>query len=226
MKPPLPRESQHINMQSYLPNNIQPSTFVMFIYDNCDHNPESITGVSMHCTNGIIVKRQSPESEFLTTNATAIVTSNRRSFKPVTHELAPYYQSRDNVTLPPIDNIEMNENMLGDMMSKVSNFVWLMSRLYASLNGEEQGVPSWTGFYHEVVQTNCDKPHSVYFLPAINQSPTRYDTVQEVSAIGSIRICIVNQNQQKPKAWTKYLQNPDNKIELVEFASSVIGHKI
>ena len=54
------RESQHINMQSYLPNNIQPSTFVTFIYDNCDHNPESITGVSMHCTNGIIVQRQSP----------------------------------------------------------------------------------------------------------------------------------------------------------------------
>ena len=120
------RESQHINMQSYLPNNIQPSTFVTFIYDNCDHNPESITGVSMHCTNGIIVQHQSPESEVLTTNSTAIVTSNRRSFKPVTHELAPYYQSRDKVTLSTIENIEMNENMLGDM-SKVSNFVWLMS---------------------------------------------------------------------------------------------------
>ena len=40
---------------------------------------------------------------------------------------------------------------------------------------------------------------------------------QRRSAIGSIKINIINRCQQKPKAWTKYLQNPDNKIQLVEF---------
>ena len=33
---------QHQNLGNYIPNNIQPSTFVTFIYDNCDHNVESI----------------------------------------------------------------------------------------------------------------------------------------------------------------------------------------
>ena len=33
--------------QSFVPNNIQPSTFITFVYDNCDHNPEMISGISL-----------------------------------------------------------------------------------------------------------------------------------------------------------------------------------
>ena len=43
------------NIRKYVPNNIQLSTFVTFIYSNCDHNMESIYNVTMHAMNGIII---------------------------------------------------------------------------------------------------------------------------------------------------------------------------
>ena len=49
-------QANHQSHHSFVPTNLQPSTFVTFVYDNCDHNPETITGVSMHCTNGIIIQ--------------------------------------------------------------------------------------------------------------------------------------------------------------------------
>ena len=41
---------------TYAPSVITPSTFVIFIWDNCDHYCESISGDTLHCTNGIIVQ--------------------------------------------------------------------------------------------------------------------------------------------------------------------------
>ena len=34
---------------SFVPNVVQPSPFVTFIYHNCDHNPETLSGISLHC---------------------------------------------------------------------------------------------------------------------------------------------------------------------------------
>ena len=46
-------------------NNVQPSSFVTFVYDNCDCNPETLYGPSPHVTNGIIIqlliKTEEPE---------------------------------------------------------------------------------------------------------------------------------------------------------------------
>ena len=38
------------------PFNIEPSSFVTFVCVNCDHNPETLFGVSFRCTNGIIIR--------------------------------------------------------------------------------------------------------------------------------------------------------------------------
>ena len=43
---------------TYVPSVIIPSTFVTFIWDNCDHNCESIFSDTLHCMNGIIVQRK------------------------------------------------------------------------------------------------------------------------------------------------------------------------
>ena len=50
-------QMHHQSRRSFVPNNIQPSTFITFVYDNCDHNPETLSGTSLHCTNGIIIQR-------------------------------------------------------------------------------------------------------------------------------------------------------------------------
>ena len=42
--------------QSFVPNKIQRSCFVTIVYDNCDHNPETLSGIALHCTSGIIIQ--------------------------------------------------------------------------------------------------------------------------------------------------------------------------
>ena len=51
-------QANNRNHHSFVPNNVQHSRFVTFAYDNCDHNPKTISGVSMHCTNGILIQRR------------------------------------------------------------------------------------------------------------------------------------------------------------------------
>ena len=53
------KQALRINTRSFVPNNVQPSTFLTFVYDNCDHNPETLSGATMHFTNGIIIQRPS-----------------------------------------------------------------------------------------------------------------------------------------------------------------------
>ena len=162
--------------QSYVPNNVQPSVFTTFVCDNCDHNPESLTGVSMHCTNGIIIQCGYHVSTGPTDTAVAISSSKRRSFSPVTSELEPYIQRQKKQNPPMLERIEQDINYFDGFVSRKSDFVWLLSRLVASQN-EKQVVPSWTGFYYETSSQNLNERHSMHYLPTINQSPTKFDTV-------------------------------------------------
>ena len=53
------KQVEHQLVREYVPPAVQPSTFLTFVYDNCDHKPETLTGATMHCTNGIIIQRKS-----------------------------------------------------------------------------------------------------------------------------------------------------------------------
>ncbi|MEM7298197.1 MAG: hypothetical protein AAF391_08030, partial [Bacteroidota bacterium] len=67
----------------------------------------------------------------------------------------------------------------------------------------------------KVLSTSCRISFFVtdYYLPFSLKSLER----KRRSTIGSLRIKILNRNQQRPKSWGKYLQHPDNKVELVRF---------
>ena len=100
----------------------------------------------------------------------------RQSFKPLAKTIAPYIQPKDRKNLLVIRNIEIENNNLGDMLSKNANTVWAIARQYASESGTDQCVPSWTGFFYEesdVEQDKLHESHLVYYLPAIDQSATR-----------------------------------------------------
>ena len=47
----------------YIPTGVQPSTFVTFVFDVSDDNLETLSGIYIHCTNGIIIqrKKQNPQ---------------------------------------------------------------------------------------------------------------------------------------------------------------------
>ena len=49
---------QLCSSNGYVPSVMQPSIPVTFVWDNEDHNPESVYGVSLHCTNGIMIQLQ------------------------------------------------------------------------------------------------------------------------------------------------------------------------
>ena len=163
-------ESKNACLRNYVPYNVQPSSFVTFVYDNCDHNSETINGEVKHCTNGIIIQRTPKQAIHISICSTKPM-QKRRSFKPIAKNIAPYIQPKDRKNIPVIRNIEIENNNLGDMLSKNANTVWAIARRYASESGTDQCVPSWTGFFYEVSDFEQDKlhePHSVYYLPAID----------------------------------------------------------
>ena len=49
-------KSKNQDHRSFTPAVICPSSFVTFVWDNNNINPESLPGISMHCTNGIVIQ--------------------------------------------------------------------------------------------------------------------------------------------------------------------------
>ena len=87
-------EASEQSHQSFVPNKIQPSTFITFVFDNCDHNPETISGTSLHCTNGIIMQAPGFPREISTSEmmCEAITRPRKRSFKALTNNDKPVYR--------------------------------------------------------------------------------------------------------------------------------------
>ena len=55
--------------RAFVPRIMQSSTFVTFVFDNCDHNLESKFNLTMHCTNGIMIQKcQNIDNRILTHN--------------------------------------------------------------------------------------------------------------------------------------------------------------
>ena len=67
-------------LKTFVPSSIQPSQFVTFVWDNNDINPESLSGVSMHCTNGIIIQLPNSSSDLYQSvpDSTPVVGVNQR----------------------------------------------------------------------------------------------------------------------------------------------------
>ena len=49
-------KSKNQDHRSFTPAVVRPSSFVTFVWDNNDINPERLRGISMHCTNGIVIQ--------------------------------------------------------------------------------------------------------------------------------------------------------------------------
>ena len=88
------KQVEHQLVREYVPPAVQPSTFLTFVYDNCDHKPETLRGATMHCTNGIIIQRKSrngqPDEAPAEENTNPLV--KRKSFALVNIDITPYHQ--------------------------------------------------------------------------------------------------------------------------------------
>ena len=94
-------------LKTFVPSYIQPSQFVTFVWDNNDINPESLSGVSMHCTNGIIIQLPNSSSDLYQSvpDSTPVRRSEpkshnrKRSFQAVYNDLEPYYIKKRDYSL-------------------------------------------------------------------------------------------------------------------------------
>ena len=171
--------------RSFVPNNIQPSTFITFVFDNCDHNPETLSGISMHCTNGIIIQKpvstnEPPRPDSVQSNDT--IRPRRRSFIPIVNETQNYYPPPKRVNPGSLRSIDIDTNLIHGVISKKADFLWTLARYQSTtVTPDSQKIPGWTGFHHQVMKLPMPEPISkVYYLPSIDQSPTKMSTVQEV----------------------------------------------
>ena len=80
----------HQLSRAYIPTEVHPSTFVTFVFDNCGHNPEILSGISIHCTNDIIIQMKKQNLQLpmhIDIQNTAPITK-RESFTPVNRRIA------------------------------------------------------------------------------------------------------------------------------------------
>ena len=140
----------HQLFQSYVPPSVHPSMFVTFVYDNCDHNPESLSGVSMHVTNGIIIQLSNRNNELLQIDeANTPIIEKRKSFIPMETDILPY-KAAPRLHPPILPDIDRNENFMSEYLSRKSDLLWLLLRSQSYIVKQEQNVPGWSGFYYEV----------------------------------------------------------------------------
>ena len=179
---------EHSNLEEprkYVPNNIQPSTMVTFVYDNCDHNAESIHGFTMHATNGIVIQRTSAASP---NDSQQLISSTARrqrrvSFKPICRELMPYIKSKTKENPEAIADVDENSNNFSAILSSQQDKVWYLGRYKHVFQNEADSVqqlPSWKGFFHLVFPQTDTTCFTISYLPSNNDSPTKYEVVQEV----------------------------------------------
>lgn len=165
--------------RNFVPSIIQPSKFITFVWDNNDINPESLTGVAMHCTNGIIIQ--------LADRAPSLVRESRvphhlaekreRSFKGMPTIIDPIISKKR--TNPATRNAELLPTSKRELHSRSLDNAWVMLRYQASSHGIQFAVPNWTGYNCLITEKN-DSYHQVAYLPAIDKSPSKLETVAEL----------------------------------------------
>ena len=85
-----------------------------FAYDTCNHNLESIQGLTTHATNGIIIQRALYTSNEPQQSSSALRSKKLKInfFKPIDNELAPYLKIKTRKNLQTISDIKQNTNNL------------------------------------------------------------------------------------------------------------------
>ena len=177
--------SKNQSHRSFTPAIIQPSQFVTFVWDNNDINPESLKGLSLHCTNSIIVQSCEDHSNPAEPSAAVALTTPQskkariRFFKPMPNEIVPCDKVKKKSTEAPVD-VDLSLFMEEVERSHITDTLWIIAKRQATCNRMQQQIPNWTGFNYLLTGNDSDIFYKVGYLPAINQSPTSNDTVLEL----------------------------------------------
>ena len=115
---------KNLSNQSFVPNNVQPSSFATFFCDNWDHNSETLSSASRHHTNGIIIqlssKTEEPKQSFNV--ASPEFCPGRTSFKPIMKEDLLYTTSKKENQLN-VESVEIKSNKIHQILAKREDFI-------------------------------------------------------------------------------------------------------
>ena len=106
-----------------------------------------------------------------------------RKGDPLTHYpllLVPYVSKNKEGPTHLLGNEFLEEEQGNIETSALIDFLWVLLRYKCSVDGTEQLVPNWTGFNYMIEGNVAQETHSITYLPAIDQSPTKMETVLEI----------------------------------------------
>ena len=179
--------------RSFSPAIIQPSQFVTFIWDNNDINPESLKGLSLHCTNGIVIQSSRVETnvpEYSSTDTSVLLQPCKKqkpkTFQALPLEMPSYVQVKRRNTEGPT-NVELSMHQEEIQRSRGVYTLWVIARSQANIANLEQQIPGWTCFNYLMCDNDSDSYHKIGYLPSINKSPTSHDTVLELLSQSKIK---------------------------------------
>ena len=181
----------------------------------------------MHCTNGIIIQLKTHNinhSDDLNLVLPRERSKRKRSFNALPTALKPYITKK---RVDPNQHLNSKFEECKDdtnfKNSQLIDFMWVLTSTLAD-------TPNWTGFnylLHE--QGDEEQVHTITYLPAINQSPTKLETVLELlmqskekaEALGLSETDVVLDQAIYAKA-VEILQNPTY-IDLKRFVVLRMG---
>ena len=154
------------------------------MYDSCNHNPETTSGMSLHCTNGIIIQAPGLPRETLGSEIMCEASTHPRkiSFKALTNNDKPVYMQPKKLNPKNVLYVETDTDLIHQVNSKKKDLIWILARYkFSEFLSVTQTVLGWAGFYHLVPRKNVASPtNKVFYLPSIDKSPAKISTVYEV----------------------------------------------
>ena len=163
------------NKDVFLPSGFHRDTPTFLVFDNIDFNEETPTGKgTTHFTNGIIVQpfETAPLSSRIPCSAGQNIRKSQQ-FCARDEKFLEYKRQRRDGPVQQSTSLE-NVNFPQSTTSLNSiDVLYTLMRLYNS-NGR---IPPWTGFNTLLEQDQTLRKSKIGYLPVIEASPTKYDTV-------------------------------------------------
>lgn len=164
-----------------LPSNIQPNVFSVFCWDNNDIMEETLSGKgTTHCTNGIIIQRETGASHPASSAYSQQRSQRRRSLQVAPIPVLPYVsRGREG----PAPNQLIIKDWLAydaaDYQGAVKmDFLWFLARqemvdTFMPKSNCKQLVPSWSAFNATLQEQDTPNKSVVGYLQVIDESPTK-----------------------------------------------------
>ena len=123
---------------------IQPSKFVTFVWDNNNINPESLKGLSLHCTNGIVIEpsyvvinEPQPSSVDALVSSHSCKKHKTKKFEPLLTEIPSYVQvKRKNIEATTSIQLRMHTDEV--KLSYIFDTLWIIARAQVNKTNFEQ----------------------------------------------------------------------------------------